>query len=236
MRHRLIVVILVVVGFLLLSGTGFAGPKPSWTWTKENPKPAWFVHGKKYWPEEPVSGGYLQLAAARYIGLMNPNHWPVNDWNAMTYMYDFLLYNNGKYQPKAYWLAESYEYTTPTTIVMKLRKGVKFHDGADFNAEAVKYQMEWIKDKKNGAWSRAWIEPIETVEIMDEYTVLFKTKRIWAGFPGMMATVPGFMISPKALQKDVQITALGKLEKGYPVSKRKWEKHRPRWTKQPVKR
>ena len=55
-----------------------------WVWTKENPKPFWWSWGKDYWPEAPVSGGIYKLAAPRYIGLMNPNHRPVNDWNAMT--------------------------------------------------------------------------------------------------------------------------------------------------------
>jgi ABC-type transport system substrate-binding protein len=212
MKIRFISKLVVIFSLFAFSASGFAKPKPSWTWTKENPKPAWFTYGKEYWPEEPESGGYLKLAAARYIGLMNPNHWPVNDWNAMTYMYDFLLYNDGKYQPKAYWLAESYEYTTPKSIVMKLRKGVYYHDGAYFDAHAVKYQMDWIRNKKNGAWSRAWLEPIKSVEVIDDYTVQFNTKRIWAGFPGMMATVPGFMISPEALKKDVAYAAVGKLE------------------------
>jgi len=224
MKFRLSAVILVVFSLLLLSATSFAKPKPSWTWTEDFPKPAWWTWGSDFWPEKPERGGYLQLAAKRYIGLMNPNHWPVNDWNAMTYMYDFLLYNDGKYQPKAYWLAESYEYTTPKTIVMKLRKGVWFHDGAYFDAAAVKYQMEYLKDKKNGCWSRAWVAPIESVDIIDEYTVQFNTNKIWAGFPGIMATVPGFMISPKALKKDVAFHRVGKLEKTIIAAKKKIQK------------
>ena len=224
MKLRLSAVILVVIAMFLTSASAFAKPKPGWTWTKENPKPGWLIYDERYWPEKPVRGGYMQLAASRYIGLMNPNHWPVNDWNAMTYMYDFLLYNNGKYQPKAYWLAESYEYTTPKTIIMKLRKGVYFHDGAYFDAKAVKYQMDWIRDKKNGAWSRAWLEPIASVKIVDEYTVQFNTKRIWAGFPGMMATVPGFMISPEALKKDVAFNQVGKLEKRLDTARKKVQK------------
>ena len=34
------------------------------------------------WPRDvkPVRGGYFRVAAAQYIGKMNPNHWPVLDW------------------------------------------------------------------------------------------------------------------------------------------------------------
>jgi hypothetical protein len=36
--------------------------------------------GPKYWPTKPVRGGIFNTAYPLYIGLMNPNHWPVNDW------------------------------------------------------------------------------------------------------------------------------------------------------------
>ena len=42
-----------------------------------------------------VRGGYLQTAAFKYIGLMNPNHFPINDWVAMTYMYEMFMYPDG---------------------------------------------------------------------------------------------------------------------------------------------
>ncbi|MBW2092826.1 MAG: hypothetical protein JRI34_11995, partial [Deltaproteobacteria bacterium] len=51
-----------------------------WVWTKENPKPSWWTWGDDYEKAKPVRGGYRRAAATRYIGLMNPNHWPVNDW------------------------------------------------------------------------------------------------------------------------------------------------------------
>ncbi|MBW2324562.1 MAG: ABC transporter substrate-binding protein, partial [Deltaproteobacteria bacterium] len=196
-------IILLTVPLVMNASAKEANDKTGWVWTKENPKPVWWTWGKDYEPTPPTRGGYLRLAAGRYIGLMNPNHWPVNDWNAMTYFYDFLLYNDGKFQPTVLFMAESYRYTDPKTVVMKLRKGISFHDGAKFNAAGLKYQIDWIKDKKNGAWSRAWLAPIKSVETLDEYTVKFNFKKSWAGFPGIMATVPGFMISPKALKNDV---------------------------------
>ncbi|MBI4767270.1 MAG: hypothetical protein HY787_22205 [Deltaproteobacteria bacterium] len=165
----------------------------------------------KYWPTKPVRGGTFQSAAPLYIGLMNPNHWPVNDWVTISYFYDNLIWTDGNYKPTVPFLAESWKYLDSKTVIMKLRKGVQFHDGSPFNAESVKYQMDWIMDPQNGAWSRAWLEPLDSVEIVDNYTVKFHFKRPWGSFIGVMANVPGKIISTKALKADVALRDLKKL-------------------------
>lgn len=167
--------------------------------------------GSNYWPTKPVRGGVFNAATPSYIGLMNPNHWPVNDWVTISYFYDKLIWTDGSYKPTLPWLAESWKYLDPKTVIMKLRQGVQFHDGTPFNAESVKYQMEWIKDPQNGAWSRAWLEPLDTVEVVDNYTVKWHFNKPWASFAGVMANVPGYMISTKALQGDVALRESKKL-------------------------
>jgi len=167
--------------------------------------------GTKYWPTKPVRGGVFQSSAPMYIGLMNPNHWPVNDWVTISYFYDELIWTDGNYKPTVPFLAESWKYLDPKTVVMKLRQGVQFHDGTPFNAESVKYQMEWIMEPANGAWTRAWIEPLDSVEVLDNYTVKFHFKRPWGSFLGIMANVPGKMISTKALKADVALRESNKL-------------------------
>ena len=164
-----------------------------------------------YWPTKPVRGGTFQTSAPLYIGLMNPNHWPVNDWVTIMYFYDSLIWTDGSYKPTVPFLAESWKYLDPKTVVMKLRQGVQFHDGTPFNAESVKYQMDYIMDPANGAWTRAWMEPLDSVEIMDNYTVKFHFKKPWAAFIGVMSNVPGRMISTKALKADVAIRESKKL-------------------------
>ena len=47
------------------------------------------------------------------------------------------------------WLAESWETKDSQTWIFHLRKGVKFHDGSPFNAEAVKWNMERWRDADN---------------------------------------------------------------------------------------
>jgi len=183
----------------------------------------WKVWGKDYWPTEPVRGGIARGAAPVYIGLMNPNHFPVLDWFSMSHMYEKLISSDARQRPNIPWLAESWEYLNDVTVRMKLREGVKFHDGTEFNAETLKYQMDWVRDKKNRAWTRTWLEPLESVEIVDEYTVKWHFKRPWGAFEGTMASVPGFMISKKALIADSAINELKMLKRLIVTAERKLE-------------
>ena len=216
------VILLLAFTFLTLtSPTSLAEEKaaPSWEWTKENPKPVWWKWEND--TREPMRGGYIHSASSRYIGLMNPNHWPVSDWVSINKMYEGLVYIQGDYKPTFLWLAKSVTYPDSTTCIMTLRKGVTFHDGTDFSAESVKYLNDYIQDKKNGCWNRSWLEPVESISVLDAYTVKWTFKRPWAGFLGMMATVPGHMISEKALQGDVALKKIRKVEKKLKKARKK---------------
>ena len=57
------------------------------------------------------------------------------------------------------------------TIVLFLREGVKFHDGSDFTAADVKYDMEWRLDPENVSPFRPLLGPINSINIIDDYTL-----------------------------------------------------------------
>ena len=212
------VVILVMIGFLLFT-VFFVQPvkaedskgQSAWIWSENNPKPVWWKWD--YGKNKPMRGGYVRLSSSVYIGLMNPNHFPVLDWRSILEMYEHLINIGGDYRPTTGWLAESYQYIDPLTCSMRIRKNVKFHDGTDLNAESVKYTMDWIKDRKNGAWTRPLLMPLKSVEVLDEYTVRFHFDTPWAAFLGMMSTVPGAIISKKALEEDSALKLAKKLKK-----------------------
>jgi peptide/nickel transport system substrate-binding protein len=70
-------------------------------------------------------------------------------------------------------LATSWESSDDAlTWTFNLRKGVKFHDGTDFNAEAVKYSVERTINMGLGA-AFIW-DAVEEVNVIDDYTVEFK--------------------------------------------------------------
>jgi peptide/nickel transport system substrate-binding protein len=153
-----------------------------------------------YSKEKPVRGGYYRTAATLDVGLLNPNHWPVQDWLVINYFFEKFLITDGSYRPVP-WMVELWEYPDPLTCIMKLKKGITFSDGVAFNAYAMKYQIDWIMDTANGCWSRGWLKPLKSIEEVDEYTVKWTFTSPWAAFLGIIANVPGYAISPEALKK-----------------------------------
>ncbi|MDO5532448.1 glutathione ABC transporter substrate-binding protein GsiB [Sutterella sp.] len=100
-------------------------------------------------------------------------------------------------------LAESYEPSADgLTYVVKLRQGVKFHDGSDFNAEAVKMNYERVMDKKNGLKRFVLFSNIDHIDVVDPYTVKFTLKKPFSAFINQLAHPSGVMICPSTLKGD----------------------------------
>lgn len=72
-------------------------------------------------------------------------------------------------------LAESWEATSPTTWVFKLRKGVKFHNGNDFNADDVIFS--WKRALTEGSDQKVRASLITSMTKIDDYTIEAETAR-----------------------------------------------------------
>jgi ABC-type transport system substrate-binding protein len=74
-------------------------------------------------------------------------------------------------------LAERWEVSADATeYTFFLRKGVKFHDGTPFNAEAVKVNLDRRMDPKAATRFGLLVAPIASVTVVDEFTIRLKTK------------------------------------------------------------
>jgi peptide/nickel transport system substrate-binding protein len=93
--------------------------------------------------------------------------------------------------------AELPKLVAPTTWEVKLRKGVKFHNGEDFNAESVKFSLERIINPANKLRGASPFGPLERVEIVDPYTVRVHTKKPWPIFTNAMGFRQAAMYPPK---------------------------------------
>ena len=108
-------------------------------------------------------------------------------------------------------LAKSWEAIDDTTWEFKLQEGIKFHDGEDFNAEAVKKNFERILDPAVAAPRAFLFEVITNIEVVDEYTVRMETEYPFAPLISHMNHPVGVMISPKQIEADYEGIKEGRL-------------------------
>jgi len=72
-------------------------------------------------------------------------------------------------------LAVSWKNLDDTTWEVKLRRGVKFHDGTPFGAKDVKATFDRVLNPDNKLTARGNHAKIKSVEVVDDATVRFKT-------------------------------------------------------------
>ena len=94
----------------------------------------------------------------------------------------------------------------PTKWIFKLRQGVKFHDGTDFDADVVVWNLEKILndkspqfDPKQAAQARGRVPTLVGWKAVDKYTVELTTRVVNALFPYDMSYI--FYSSPTNWEK-----------------------------------
>lgn len=88
-----------------------------------------------------------------------------------------------------------------TEWTITLRKGVKFHDGEPWNAQAAKFSIDRIKNPDTKAASVSQMDAIATATVVDDYTLKLTTK--YPMVPLMYAAfTTTYFPSPKAVQAD----------------------------------
>ncbi len=89
------------------------------------------------------------------------------------------------------------------SATVKLRQGVKFHDGTPFNADAVVFHYNRLLAPDSGV-NTTIIAPIAKVEKVDEHTVRFLLKAPWTALQSALAAdaLHNFIGSPTALKQD----------------------------------
>jgi peptide/nickel transport system substrate-binding protein len=85
------------------------------------------------------------------------------------------------------------------TVIIKLRSGVKFHDGEPFNAEAAKFSLERHLNMK-GSFRRPELAAVDTIEVVDPLTVKLNLKQPFSPLFAQLTDRAGMMVSPKAAE------------------------------------
>jgi peptide/nickel transport system substrate-binding protein len=127
------------------------------------------------------------------------NHFETPAFNVLLNIYETLLVRNDEMKLTPL-LATSWKLINNTTWEFTLRKGVKFHNGEDFNAAAVKFSLERITDKKNKLKQTTLVGIIDRVDIIDDHTVRVITTKPYPYLDAQLAHI-GAMMPPKYTQE-----------------------------------
>ncbi|HBY93218.1 MAG: ABC transporter substrate-binding protein [Ardenticatenaceae bacterium] len=153
------------------------------------------------------SGGTLVWVNTPDPDTLDP-HASVSSWvaNQVYLLYDPLVWR-GPEQQFYPGLAESWEVSSDgKTYTFHLRKDVKFHDGTPFNAEAVRYNFDRIKEGRAArvlgkAASTDLIGPYDSTEVIDDSTAAIHFTEPYPAFLDAVSTHFLFIVSPAAVDK-----------------------------------
>jgi len=151
--------------------------------------------------DEPQRGGTLQVGIQGDVTTMDPHmSTAAVDRDVYYQIYSGLvaLDPNLNIVPE---LAEKWETPNPLTYVFHLRRGVKFHDGTDFNAEVVKWNVERMLDPATGSIRRSELGSVKSVAVLDSHTVRFDLKEPDAALLATLTDRAGLMVSKAAVEK-----------------------------------
>lgn len=96
-------------------------------------------------------------------------------------------------------LATSWERLDDLTWQIDLRENVKFHDGSDFNADAVKWCFDRAGTENS---SFASYTSIESTEVVDDHTVKVTTSVPTGELPEALTNVACVIVSPNSVDGD----------------------------------
>jgi peptide/nickel transport system substrate-binding protein len=130
----------------------------------------------------PPKGGELKIGAYRTLDNLDPAvYWGPVETMVTQMLFDPLMHkgNDNKYHPG---LAESWQVSDDgKTLTFKLRRGVKFHDGTDLKADAVKFQFDRAVDPATKSkYAKSLLGPYDSTIAVDDYTVQLRLKEPFA--------------------------------------------------------
>src|SRR5665647_1743536 len=87
------------------------------------------------------------------------------------------------------------------TVTIKLRPGVKFHDGELFDAEAAKFSLERHRTMV-GSFRKPELAAVDHVDVVDPLTINIVLKSPFSPLIAQLTDRAGMMVSPKAAKEE----------------------------------
>lgn len=121
---------------------------------------------------------------------------PVNDW-LVRFDADSEIVHS---------LATAVEIVDDLTIQFTIRQGVKFHNGRTMIADDVKQNMDRVKDPANASPYGSSLTAVESVEVVDDETVVF---HLSSPFPGLLGNLTRIPIIPLEAAAEMKTNPVG---------------------------
>ncbi|MGX1702004.1 ABC transporter substrate-binding protein [Microbacterium sp. NPDC055357] len=140
------------------------------------------------------------------------------------------------------WLVSEWDEVDETSVRLTLQEGVVFHDGGEWNAEALKANLDRAAATTTSPNYNMY-QLVESVAVEDDLVALVTFTQPYPNFYYNFATTAGFMISPKALAegRDLSSTPAGsggwvfQEDEFVEGSKQVWEANTDYWNPDAVK-
>lgn len=149
------------------------------------------------------AGGTIRVSAAADTGTLDLHS--ISHGNAQwlgRLIFDNLIYLDDRGRPSP-WLATSWTISPDGKVyTFKLREGVTFSDGAPFDAEAVKVNLDHMRDPATKSpLAAAYIAPYLAGRVVDRTTFEATLREPYAPFLNVLAQSWLAMMSPKAIRE-----------------------------------
>ena len=129
------------------------------------------------------------------LDMMNQQETPASNVGAQ--IFDTLVERDANLKIVPALATELPKLVAPTVWEVRLRKGIKFHNGEEFSAESVKFSLERVANPANKLRGSSSFAPIDRVEIVDPSTVRVHTKKPWPIFVNALGFRQAAMYPPK---------------------------------------
>ncbi len=91
-------------------------------------------------------------------------------------------------------------------LIFKLKKGVRFHDGHEFDSGDALFTYESIMNPRNASPRTSDYEPVKSVEVLGKYKIKFVYQRLFSPAINawMMGMLPEHLLNAEALKREAR--------------------------------
>jgi len=145
--------------------------------------------------------GAISVVIAGDIGTLDPNDNVAFQHHQVTrQIYETLVVRNEKGELVP-WLAESWSNDTPESIVIKIRKGIKFHNGDELKASDVLFTIRRMKKDNSTGYINTNRINLEKSAVVDDYTLRLVTDGVYVTQMAMLENPLACIISERAYKE-----------------------------------